>query len=252
MQVQSTIPKYIHLADVDSTNNYVANMVRKGNIESGTVVSADFQQDGRGQRATKWQSMLAQNALFSVYLKWDKFTAADQFQISMLTALVIAETLEQFGLQKIEIKWPNDIHADNQKIAGILIENELNGNMINSSILGIGLNVNQIQFDAQLKATSMKLETGQFFVVQFVIQAIASKLMHKLNELQSENNIYPTIKKDYLNKLKGHQKQAMIFNNLSKKSYRIKVLDVSKTGQLLASNEQNQLESFDIKDIVWM
>jgi len=252
MQVQSTIPKYIHLADVDSTNNYVANMVRKGNIESGTVVSADFQQDGRGQRATKWQSMLAQNALFSVYLKWDKFTAADQFQISMLTALVIAETLEQFGLQKIEIKWPNDIHADNQKIAGILIENELNGNMINSSILGIGLNVNQIQFDAQLKATSMKLETGQFFVVQFVIQAIASKLMHKLNELQSENNIYPTIKKDYLNKLKGYQKQAMIFNNLSKKSYRIKVLDVSKTGQLLASNEQNQLESFDIKDIVWM
>jgi BirA family biotin operon repressor/biotin-[acetyl-CoA-carboxylase] ligase len=252
MQVQSTIPKYIHLADVDSTNNYVANMVRKGNIESGTVVSADFQQDGRGQRATKWQSMLAQNALFSVYLKWDKFTAADQFQISMLTALVIAETLEQFGLQKIEIKWPNDIHADNQKIAGILIENELNCNMINSSILGIGLNVNQIQFDAQLKATSMKLETGQFFVVQFVIQAIASKLMHKLNELQSENNIYPTIKKDYLNKLKGHQKQAMIFNNLSKKSYRIKVLDVSKTGQLLASNEQNQLESFDIKDIVWM
>jgi BirA family biotin operon repressor/biotin-[acetyl-CoA-carboxylase] ligase len=170
----------------------------------------------------------------------------------MLTALVIAETLEQFGLQKIEIKWPNDIHADNQKIAGILIENELNGNMINSSILGIGLNVNQIQFDAQLKATSMKLETGQFFVVQFVIQAIASKLMHKLNELQSENNIYPTIKKDYLNKLKGYQKQAMIFNNLSKKSYRIKVLDVSKTGQLLASNEQNQLESFDIKDIVWM
>jgi BirA family biotin operon repressor/biotin-[acetyl-CoA-carboxylase] ligase len=252
MQVQSTIPKYIHLADVDSTNNYVANMVRKGNIESGTVVSADFQQDGRGQRATKWQSMLAQNALFSVYLKWDKFTAADQFQISMLTALVIAETLEQFGLQKIEIKWPNDIHADNQKIAGILIENELNGNMINSSILGIGLNVNQIQFDAQLKATSMKLETGQFFVVQFVIQAIASKLMHKLNELQSENNIYPTIKKDYLNKLKGYQKQAMIFNNLSKKSYRIKVLDVSKTGQLLASNEQNQLESFDIKDIVWI
>ncbi len=252
MQVQSYIPKFIHLADVDSTNNYVANLVRKGNIESGTVVSADFQQDGRGQRATKWQSMIAQNALFSIFLKWEKFQATDQFQISMLTALVIAETLERFGLQKIEIKWPNDIYADNQKIAGILIENELNGNMINSSILGIGLNVNQIQFDAELKATSMKLETGQFFVVPFVIQAIASKMTHKLNEFQSENNIYYTIKKEYLNKLKGYQKQVMIFNNLTKESYRIKVVDVSKTGQLLTSNEQNQLERFDIKDIVWM
>jgi len=212
----------------------------------------DFQQDGRGQRATKWQSMIAQNALFSIFLKWEKFQATDQFQISMLTALVIAETLERFGLQKIEIKWPNDIYADNQKIAGILIENELNGNMINSSILGIGLNVNQIQFDAELKATSMKLETGQFFVVPFVIQAIASKMTHKLNEFQSENNIYYTIKKEYLNKLKGYQKQVMIFNNLTKESYRIKVVDVSKTGQLLTSNEQNQLERFDIKDIVWM
>jgi BirA family transcriptional regulator, biotin operon repressor / biotin---[acetyl-CoA-carboxylase] ligase len=251
MQVQSSIPKYIHLADVDSTNNYVANLVRTGNIESGTVVSADFQQDGRGQRATKWQSLMAQNALFSIYLKWEKFEAAHQFQISMLTALAIAETLEKFGLHKIEIKWPNDIQSDNQKIAGILIENELNGNMINSSILGIGLNVNQIQFDSELKATSMKLETGQFFVVQFVIQAVALKLLEKLKVFQGENDVHHEIKKQYLSKLKGYQKEANIYNNLNKESYRIKVLDVSKTGQLLASNEHNQLESFDIKDIVW-
>jgi BirA family biotin operon repressor/biotin-[acetyl-CoA-carboxylase] ligase len=251
MNVQTNTLKFIHLSDVDSTNNYIANLAKEGRLDSVTVVSADFQHDGRGQRATKWQSLMAQNALFSIYLKWENFEAADQFQISMLTAIALAETLEQFGLQNIEIKWPNDIHADNQKIAGILIENELNGSMINSSIIGIGLNVNQIQFETGISATSMRLETGQFFVVQFVIQALVMRLIEKLKFYQGEKNVHHEIKNEYLKKLKGYQKKVSIFNNLSKETYNIRVLDVSKTGQLLTSNEQNQLESFDIKDIVW-
>jgi BirA family transcriptional regulator, biotin operon repressor / biotin---[acetyl-CoA-carboxylase] ligase len=251
MQAKHNIPNFIHFSDLDSTNNYVANLVRQGKIESGTVVSADFQHDGRGQRATKWQSLVGQNALFSIFIKWGKFHAADQFQISMLTALSLAETLEQFGLQKVKIKWPNDIYIDGHKIAGILIENDLNGQQLSSSILGIGLNVNQVNFNAELRATSMKLETGQSFDIQNIIQKITYQVFQKINELSQEENHYLKLKNNYLNKLLGFENHQRVFHVKSQKDTVIKILDISKSGQLLASNEQNQLEQFDIKDIVW-
>lgn len=251
MHAQTSIPKFIHLADVDSTNNYIANLVQQGHIDSGTVVSADFQHDGRGQRATKWQSLVAQNALFSIYLKWNDFDASNQFQISMLTALAIVNALEQVGLQKVEIKWPNDIFVDQKKIAGILIENDMNGYRVTSSVIGIGLNVNQVQFDQNIRATSMKLETGQTQSVAQIIREISANLFLALDTIKQTETTFYALKNDYLKKLLGFQKHVAIINQRTQTESRIKILDITRTGHLLASDEQNQLQQFDIKDIQW-
>jgi BirA family biotin operon repressor/biotin-[acetyl-CoA-carboxylase] ligase len=252
MQVQQSKTFYIHLNDVDSTNNYVANLVRSGSILSGTVVSADFQYNGRGQRATNWQSLKNQNALFSLFLKWNTFLATQQFQISMIAALSVVKSLEQIGLQKVEIKWPNDIFVDQHKIAGILIENDINGNQISTSIIGIGLNVNQVAFDAAMRATSLKLETGQVSDVQTVISKIVQNIMNMLEEFQKHENRMHELKKMYLSKLLGYQKKMHVLNLKTQSKSSIKTLDITQMGQLLASDEQNQLHIFDIKDITWL
>jgi BirA family transcriptional regulator, biotin operon repressor / biotin---[acetyl-CoA-carboxylase] ligase len=251
MHVQLNIPKFIHLQDVDSTNNYIANLVRNGHIDSGTVVSADFQHDGRGQRATKWQSLIAQNALFSVYLKWKHFELSNQFQISMITALAIARTLEQLGLQKVKIKWPNDIYVADKKISGILIENDMSGQLITSSIVGIGLNVNQIEFDPSIRATSIKLESGQMQSVTQIIQQITKNLLKTLENFTHDEIDFHALKTAYLQKLLGFDQKVWVIDTNTKREFKIKILDIAKTGHLLASDECNELKRFDIKDIVW-
>ena len=251
MHVQINTPKFIHLSDVDSTNNYIANMVRNGHIDSVTVVSADFQHDGRGQRATKWQSLIAQNALFSVYLQWKQFDSSNQFQISMITALAIAQTLEQLGLQKVKIKWPNDIYVADKKIAGILIENDMTGPIISSSILGIGLNVNQIQFDSNIRATSIKLESGQMQNVAHIIQLVTKNLIQTLEKFAQDEIDFHTLKTAYLQKLLGFEQKVWVIDTNTNREFKIKILDIAKTGHLLASDELNELKRFDIKDIAW-
>lgn len=252
MQIQHSTTKFLHLNDVDSTNNYVANLVRSGTIDSGTVVSADFQHDGRGQRATKWQSLKNQNALFSVFYRWNQFPATQQFQLSMLTALALVKTLEQLGLQKVEIKWPNDIYVDQHKIAGILIENDLNGNQISASTIGIGLNVNQVDFDTGIRATSLKLETGQPMDIQGVITKCVENLLFMLETVKQSDNPFHALKKEYLSKLLGFNKYVKVFEIKSQKTTKIKILDITQMGLLLASDEANQLLCFDIKDISWL
>ncbi len=252
MRVQNSIPKFIHINELDSTNNYVANVVRHGEIHSGTVVSADFQREGRGQRATKWQSLIAQNALFSIFLSWEKLNATDQFQLSMLTAIAIVEILEELGIQNIKIKWPNDIFVENRKIGGILIENDLNGQQISSSIVGIGLNVNQVHFESNMQATSIKLETGQPFDIQSVIKKVTFQVLTKLKEVAEIDNPFYTLKKVYLDKLMALQKTVQVFDTTQQEKTTIKPIDISQSGQLLALDHHGKLRSFDIKDIVWM
>lgn len=252
MRVQNSTPNFIHINELDSTNNYVANVVRHGEIHSGTVVSADFQREGRGQRATKWQSLIAQNALFSIFLRWERLDAIDQFQLSMLTALAIVEVLEESGIQNVKIKWPNDIFVENRKIGGILIENDLNGQHISSSIIGIGLNINQVHFESNIQATSIKLETGQPFDIQSVIKKVTFQILANLKAIAEINNPFHSLKKGYLKKLMALQESVKVFDTTQQEEMTIKPIDISQSGQLLAIDNHSKLHSFDIKDIVWL
>lgn len=241
----------IHLDNVDSTNNYVANLFRMNEIIGGTVVSADYQSDGRGQRATKWQSRSSQNALFSLFLAWESFPNSFQFLISMLTAIAIQEVLEKKINKTVHIKWPNDIHVDGHKIAGVLIENNLISTQVTSSIIGIGLNVNQSIFPTDLKATSLLLETGQVHDCKEVTMTITNTLVAKCNGIQFVENSFNAIKEIYLSKTVNFNAPSKVYDQLLRQYATITPLDIARSGQLIAQDDKGSLRFYDVKDLLW-
>ena len=146
----------IHLNSVDSTNNFAANLIKAKKVENGTIILTDCQTEGRGQRGRVWQSDANLNLLCSIVV-YPELTADKAFYLSMITALALSEAIDDMvNDENTWIKWPNDVLIGNKKVAGILIENQLQGDKINSSIIGVGVNINQIDFGDELRATSIK------------------------------------------------------------------------------------------------
>ena len=124
------------------------------------VVWAECQSAGRGQRGHTWHSNEGVNLTFSAVLKPTFLTAVEQFMLSEVVALSLVDALAEYGVE-CRIKWTNDIYAGDKKIAGVLIEQSLAGDTIARTVVGIGLNVNQREFPADLpNPTSIVVERG--------------------------------------------------------------------------------------------
>ena len=145
----------IWLASIDSTNEEAKRRI--SDIDNLSVVSALEQTSGRGQRGNAWDSTPSENLLFSIVLKSPSIKAEEHFALNEITALSVIDFLSTYGV-KAKIKWPNDIYVGEKKICGILIENSFRGKSISSSIVGIGLNINQRNFNVNIpNPTSMVL-----------------------------------------------------------------------------------------------
>ena len=149
MEQLSSDRQIIQLEKTESTNSYLKELLKSEQLAEGSVVVADFQTAGRGQVGNSWFSSKGENLLFSLLIYPTEIPANEQFIISRIVSLAIKNTLDQFA-DDIRIKWPNDIYWKDKKIAGILIENNLQGKVIENSIIGIGLNLNQQIFPIEL------------------------------------------------------------------------------------------------------
>ena len=137
--------KIIKLDEIDSTNNYTSKLLANSNVIEGTVVVAKAQSSGRGQLSNQWESEYGKNILAS-FVFYPKFLPVQQqFLLSKVIALGVRDLLTLF-VDKVKVKWPNDIYIDNKKVAGILIENSIMGHTLESSIAGVGININQTVF----------------------------------------------------------------------------------------------------------
>lgn len=150
---------YVSLPSCPSTNDTASAMLRQGLVYEGSVIRADTQTAGKGQRGNSWESETGVNLLFSLVLSPRFLQISEQFQLTLAVSLGLLEGLQRIVPEGLSIKWPNDLYWHNRKIAGILIENSLKGNQLEHSIAGIGLNVNQRFFDAPT-ASSLALITG--------------------------------------------------------------------------------------------
>lgn len=150
---------FTQLVSVDSTNNYIAILIEQGRCLDGSVIMADYQTKGRGQRGNSWQSVSLENLLFSLAFR-PSYPLDQQIRLSWYGALMWQQCLLRFGIQ-IQIKWPNDLFVGTQKIGGILIEQHLKGSALEWSVLGCGINVNHSP--ELLTATSILAATGQRF-----------------------------------------------------------------------------------------
>lgn len=237
--------KIIQLASVDSTNNYVASMLKQGKIEHGTVILADEQSAGRGQREAKWQSRAGENLLMSIFTTHDNLSVNQQFVLSQIVALSIIHLLNKYKIDA-QIKWPNDILVNEQKIAGILIENQINLHYVKSSILGIGLNVNQKVFD-NLNATSIQQKTEQFYSIHDVLMSWISSYNQILSIHQSMGK--EKINELYLANLYGYQEKVDVEDENGKFQQKIDHIDEQGNLWLMRNNE---LKKYDLKEIKFL
>ncbi|MEJ6734170.1 MAG: biotin--[acetyl-CoA-carboxylase] ligase [Flavobacteriales bacterium] len=235
--------KIIRLDNVNSTNSFLSENLNDSSFFEGVVVVANAQTQGRGQGENLWHSNSGDNLLFSVLLQ-PKCDLIYQFYLNQFIAVSICQTLKQFGLD-CQIKWPNDILVNKKKIAGILIENKIQGRMLHSSIVGVGLNVNQSDFPDQLiNPTSMKLllkdsiETNQVLET-LIVQLEKYYFQFKRNELNVINENY----------------QSLLFKRNEKAYFIIKgkrvetiIREVNKQGEIVLEID-NELKSFSNSEI---
>ncbi|WP_316816764.1 biotin--[acetyl-CoA-carboxylase] ligase [Pedobacter nyackensis] len=149
----------IRLSEVDSTNNFLKSKVSNSEpLPEGTVIMAGHQFAGRGQQENTWFTEPGLNLTFSIYLCPSFLPISEQFMLNMAVSVGIRDALAKFLGPLLKVKWPNDLYYNDQKLGGILIENILSGITYKAGIIGIGINVNQLNFDPALlnKATSMR------------------------------------------------------------------------------------------------
>jgi BirA family transcriptional regulator, biotin operon repressor / biotin---[acetyl-CoA-carboxylase] ligase len=152
----------IFVPECNSTNTLAQQLGQQPSVSDGTLVITDNQTAGRGQRGNSWEVEPGANFTFSLILKTGFLPAQDQFGLNMAISVGILDYLKSHLKSNVHIKWPNDILVENRKVCGILIENSIKGSLISHSVVGVGLNVNQIQFTHD-RATSLKKETGKTF-----------------------------------------------------------------------------------------
>lgn len=163
MKHEKNVPQVIRLAETTSTNNYLRELSDKEHLPEGSVVISDFQSKGKGQVGNTWESEAGKNLMFSLLIYPDFLPANRQFLISQIASLAVKEALEHY-IDCVTVKWPNDIYWKDKKICGILIENDLSGQHLYASVIGIGINVNQAAFHGDAtNPVSLNQITGKEF-----------------------------------------------------------------------------------------
>ena len=185
--------KIIKLDAIDSTNSYLKKLLNKESLDDLTVVVSKHQTKGRGRNGNVWSNKPSLNLAFSIYKRLSDFKIDKKFMLNVITSISVYKTLEKYNLCDLTIKWPNDIMAGNKKISGILIENNIRGNRIKYSVIGIGININQSKFKNMPNATSIFIETGKLNSVETIAQELQKKLeknfeRFKINEFELIKN----------------------------------------------------------------
>lgn len=157
-------------------------MLRTGEVAHGTVILADGQTAGKGQRDRRWTSEAGVDLTFSLVLKPEALEVGKQISLSHMAALSVMDVLLQVGVEEVKVKWPNDVMVKEKKIAGILIENSLFNDTLEFAIVGVGMNVGQRDLPEVFKATSLSLVTDQEFIISDLLDTfLAAYLLRYAN-----------------------------------------------------------------------
>lgn len=236
--------QHIKLERVDSTNRYAQDMAKNELLHEGAIISATEQFSGKGQRGSSWQTMAGKNLTFSLFLKPHFLQANQQFLLSQCIALAVFDSIKNYCQKDVFIKWPNDILINDKKAAGILIENSLKNDKIDYSIIGIGLNINQTEFENLPYATSLKLETGLELKLDDVLQNLCKQVEKHYLQLKKDNT---DTHKNYLKNLYRYK----TFANYNYKGFKIKarIIDIETNGKLILEKENSEKLICDLKEV---
>lgn len=237
--------KLIKLDAIDSTNEFLKGISTQQGLENFTVVTAENQTNGKGQMGAVWNSEVGKNLIMSVLVK-DFLTEINEiFNLNIAVSLAVITTLKKNNIPDLSIKWPNDILSANKKIGGILIENSIKSDGTILSIVGLGLNVNQTNFEGLPKASSLAVVAGQEFDKEQILSAIVTQL--KTNVAESKQNP-ASLRQQFIDSL--YKKDIpMPFTNQKEEKFMGIIQGISQLGRLQVLLEDESVAEFDIKEI---
>lgn len=235
----------IKLDAIDSTNEFLKGLSNKQTVENFTVVTAESQTKGKGQMGSIWVSETGKNLITSVLIK-DFLSDINQiYNLNIAVSVAVIQALEVWNVPKLGIKWPNDIMSDNKKIGGILIENSIKSDGTIQSIVGLGLNINQTNFDGLPKAASLALVCNTYFDKEELLFTIIDCIKKNIN-LWNQQSLF--LWSEYEKRLfkKGI---PMPFQDQVQQNFMGIIQGVSPIGKLRVLLEDDAIVEFDIKEI---
>jgi BirA family biotin operon repressor/biotin-[acetyl-CoA-carboxylase] ligase len=233
--------------ELDSTNSFAQELLAKSKPVEGTIVWTLAQPQGRGQHGSKWESEPGKNLTLSLILYPIFLPAWRNFALNKAVALAVRDFVSAYLPEKnVSIKWPNDIYVGDRKIGGILIQNTLQQSTIASTIIGIGLNINQVSFSSQIpNPTSLQLESAQSFELTALLPVLAQHLEQKYLQLRANN--WEQLDAVYLQRLYRLGVQS-VFQRIDGTVIRGVITGISDSGRLQISHD-DFVETFDLKEV---
>ena len=242
----------IKLDAINSTNEFLKDNIQKTLSKELQVVYTFNQTKGKGQRGNSWESQPEKNIAISLGLFPDNLKVENQFTLSMLFSLFILNTLKSLKIPDLKIKWPNDIMSGNTKICGMLNEITVKGNIIESIIVGFGINVNQENFKNLPNASSLKLINNINYDLNKLVSLIIKNLkkydyLSKSLRLLSNQELEDLNYSYHENLYKIGEKSQ--FTNKEKEIFIGKIVSVNKNGIIKIEKEDNSIMNYNFQEI---
>lgn len=231
----------IHFDELTSTNDEAMH----GEYPHNTIITADCQSAGRGQRGNRWESRKGENLTFSLVIEPCHIPVTEQYRISMMAALAASDAVRLFGLE-CRIKWSNDLYVGDNKIGGILIEHSLMGEMLTKSVVGIGVNVLQTDFPDQLpNPTSIRREGIDGCTPDKLLEILVEKF-----EIRYRQSVQ-TLHQDYMDRLWRRNEMRSYMDKDGE--FIAKIVEVDAlTGMLTLLTESGQRRSYWFKEVEFL
>lgn len=239
--------RMIELDSVSSTNSFLTDYHPTAPVDL-TLVTAEYQTAGRGQRGNSWESEAGKNLLFSLLVRPHLLPATHLFTLSEAIALSIREAVAKQQPQgsDVTVKWPNDIYVGNHKIGGILIENELQGAYIKSAIIGCGVNVNQSCFTSDApNPISLRQLLHQDTERSFVLDTIIEGFRRRYATIQRGD--YEHLHTEYKSNL--YRRQGTYRWQDANGTFDAEIAEVELSGHLVLRDQENKLRRYAFKEV---
>lgn len=249
----TTEAKYIHFPELKSTNTYLASIA--DTEPEGTVVYADSQPAGRGQRGNSWESAPGKNITMSLLLHpAGRVKPAQQFWLSEVAAMAVVYTLDRYlpgGV--VKVKWPNDIYWCDKKICGILVEHTLSASRLQNTIIGIGLNVNQQEFVSDApNPVSIRQIIGRDTDLEEVLHTLSDEVLRLYDSLPHDAELLHDAFLESLYRRNGlYPYRALKDDETLKKGdeFRARIADVAPDGILTLVAEDGTDHHYAFKEV---
>ncbi|WPR71199.1 biotin--[acetyl-CoA-carboxylase] ligase [Flavobacterium sp. NG2] len=238
--------KLIKLNAIDSTNDFLKALSSKQELENFTVVSTEIQTKGKGQMGAVWVSEAGKNLIMSLFVKDLSLGVDGVFNLNVTVAISVIQVLEAFKIPNLSIKWPNDIMSYQYKIGGVLIENNIKSDGRVNSIVGLGLNVNQINFENLPKASSLAVICKSEFDKEKILLAIIEKIR---DNIYLKNQDLDAIWSTYTDLLFKKNIPMAFRDNGTNKNFMGIIQGISLQGKLQVLLEDDTIIEYGIKEV---